>query len=185
MCLVVCVLQLSNDKMINMIFMIEVNQIFVVVFEDLCFGIFVWCCIEVEIIKLIYEIMKCEFGVECVQVVIVEVVCGVVVDVGWMFVVQELDGMSVKLFIVLQVLWEKDDVFDVEVWCVDDVYYDYDVYCCSYVEMYYVMGFGEIGYLLSCVCDSYFIQGYVLDIVFMCMSMIMQGGKCCDFCYVL
>ncbi len=82
-------------------------------------------------------------------------------------------------------LWEKDDALDVEVRRADDAHYDYDVHRCSYAEMYHAMGLGEIGHLLSCARDSYFIQGYAPDIALTRTSTIMQGGKRCDFRYAL
>ena len=72
---------------------------------------------------------------------------------------------------------------DVEVRRADDTHYDYDVHRCSYAEMYHAMGLGEIGHLLSCARDSYFIQGYAPDIALTRTSTIMQGGKRCDFRY--
>ena len=51
--------------------------------------------------------------------------------------------------------------------------------------MYHAMGLGEIGHLLSCARDSYFIDGYDPRIALTRTSTIMQGGKRCDFRYAL
>ena len=142
--------------------------------EDTRLGILARRRIEAEIIKPIYEIMKREFGTERAQAVIAEAVRGAAVDAGRTFAAQEPDGTSVRSFVALQVLWEKDDA-----------HYDYDVHRCSYAEMYHAMGLGEIGHLLSCARDSYFIQGYAPDIALTRTSTIMQGGKRCDFRYAL
>ncbi|WP_431822878.1 L-2-amino-thiazoline-4-carboxylic acid hydrolase [Burkholderia sp. F1] len=153
--------------------------------EETRLGILARRRIEAEIIKPIYEIMKREFGVERAQAVIAEAVRGAAVDAGRTFAAQEPDGTSVKSFIALQVLWEKDDALDVEVRRVDDAHYDYDVRRCSYAEMYHAMGLGEIGHLLSCARDSYFIQGYDPRIALTRTTTIMQGGARCDFRYRL
>ncbi|MBU9676580.1 L-2-amino-thiazoline-4-carboxylic acid hydrolase [Burkholderia multivorans] len=153
--------------------------------EDTRLGILARRRIEAEIIKPIYEIMKREFGTERAQAVIAEAVRGAAVDAGRTFAAQEPHGTSVKSFIALQVLWEKDDALDVEVRRADDAHYDYDVHRCSYAEMYHAMGLGEIGHLLSCARDSYFIQGYDPRIALTRTSTIMQGGKRCDFRYAL
>ncbi|RQR63976.1 2-amino-thiazoline-4-carboxylic acid hydrolase [Burkholderia sp. Bp9125] len=153
--------------------------------EDTRLGILARRRIEAEIIKPIYEIMKREFGAGRAQAVIAEAVRGAAVDAGRTFAAQEPDGTSVKSFVALQVLWEKDDALDVDVQRVDDAHYDYDVHRCSYAEMYHAMGLGEIGHLLSCARDSYFIQGYDPRIVLTRTSTIMQGGSRCDFRYRL
>ncbi|MBJ9618938.1 L-2-amino-thiazoline-4-carboxylic acid hydrolase [Burkholderia multivorans] len=153
--------------------------------EDTRLGILARRRIEAEIIKPIYEIMKREFGAERAQAVIAEAVRGAAVDAGRTFAAQEPHGTSVKSFIALQVLWEKDDALDIEVRRADDAQYDYDVHRCSYAEMYHAMGLGEIGHLLSCARDSYFIQGYDPRIALTRTSTIMQGGKRCDFRYAL
>jgi hypothetical protein len=85
----------------------------------------------------------------------------------------------------LQVLWEKDDALDVKVQAADDQRYDYDVQRCSYAEMYHAMGLGEIGHLLSCARDSYFIDGYDPRIQLTRTGTIMQGATHCDFRYRL
>ncbi|WP_175834881.1 L-2-amino-thiazoline-4-carboxylic acid hydrolase [Burkholderia anthina] len=153
--------------------------------DDTRLGILARRRIEAEIIKPIYEIMKREFGTERAQAVIAEAVRGAAVDAGRSFAAQEPDGTSVQSFIALQVLWEKDDALDVEVRRADDAHYDYDVHRCSYAEMYHAMGLGEIGHLLSCARDSYFIDGYDPRIALTRTSTIMQGGKRCDFRYAL
>ncbi|CAM2177290.1 2-amino-thiazoline-4-carboxylic acid hydrolase [Burkholderia latens] len=153
--------------------------------KDTRLGILARRRIEAEIIKPIYKIMKREFGTERAQAVIAEAVRGAAVDAGRAFAAQEPDGTSVQSFIALQVLWEKDDALDVEVRRADDAHYDYDVHRCSYAQMYHAMGLGEIGHLLSCARDSYFIEGYDPRIALTRTSTIMQGGKRCDFRYAL
>ncbi|KWE55218.1 L-2-amino-thiazoline-4-carboxylic acid hydrolase [Burkholderia sp. MSMB2157WGS] len=165
--------------------MTEANPTSAAAPEDPRLGILARRRIEAEIIKPIYEIMKREFGAERAQAVIAEAVRGAAVDAGRTFAAQEPHGTSVKSFIALQVLWEKDDALDVEVRRADDTHYDYDVHRCSYAEMYHAMGLGEIGHLLSCARDSHFIQGYAPDIALTRTSTIMQGGRRCDFRYAL
>ncbi|WP_186152612.1 L-2-amino-thiazoline-4-carboxylic acid hydrolase [Burkholderia gladioli] len=139
--------------------------------------------IEAEIIKPIYEIMKREFGIERAQAVIAEAIRGAAVDAGQSFAAQEPGGTSIASFVALQVLWEKDDALDVEVRREDAGHYDYEVHRCAYAEMYHAMGLGEIGHLLSCARDEYFIRGYDPRVALTRTSTIMQGGKRCDFRY--
>ncbi|HEY2000262.1 L-2-amino-thiazoline-4-carboxylic acid hydrolase [Paraburkholderia sp.] len=141
--------------------------------------------IEAEIIKPIYAILKRDFGTERAQAVIGEAVRGAAIDAGREFAAQEPNGTSVASFIALQVLWEKDDALDVEVQKADAQHYDYDVHRCSYAEMYHAMGLGEIGHLLSCARDSYFIEGYDARIELTRTGTIMQGASHCDFRYQL
>ncbi|MBN3726470.1 L-2-amino-thiazoline-4-carboxylic acid hydrolase [Burkholderia sp. Ac-20379] len=141
--------------------------------------------IEAEIIKPIYEIMKREFGTERAQAVIAEAVRGAAVDAGKSFAAQEPDGASIASFVALQVLWEKDDALDVSVRREDADHYDYDVHRCAYAEMYHAMGLGEIGHLLSCARDEYFIRGYDPRVALTRTTTIMQGAKRCDFRYAV
>jgi len=141
--------------------------------------------IEAGIIKPIYEILKRDFGIERAQAVIGEAVRGAAIDAGRQFAAEEPNGTSVASFIALQVLWEKDDALDVEVRRADSEHYDYDVRRCAYAEMYHAMGLGEIGHLLSCARDSYFIEGYAPHVGLTRTSTIMQGGTHCDFRYRL
>jgi hypothetical protein len=141
--------------------------------------------IEAEIIKPIYEILKRDFGVERAQAVIAEAIRGAAIEAGQHFAAQEPNGTSVASFIALQVLWERDDALDVKVQTADDQHYDYDVHRCSYAEMYHAMGLGEIGHLLSCARDSYFIDGYDPRIQLTRTQTIMQGATHCDFRYKL
>jgi hypothetical protein len=141
--------------------------------------------IEAEIIKPIYEILKRDFGVERAQAVIAEAIRGAAIEAGRHFAAQEPNGTSVASFIALQVLWEKDDALDVKVQVADDLHYEYDVHRCSYAEMYHAMGLGEIGHLLSCARDSYFIDGYDPRIQLTRTQTIMQGATHCDFRYKL
>ncbi len=112
--------------------MTEATQTSAAAPEDTRLGILARRRIEAEIIKPIYEIMKREFGAERAQAVIAEAVRGAAVDAGRTFAAQEPGGTSMKSFIALQVLWEKDDALDVEVRRADDAHYDYDVHRCSY-----------------------------------------------------
>lgn len=139
--------------------------------------------IEAEIIKPIYEILKCDFGADRAQAVIAEAVRGAAVDAGREFAAREPNGTSIASFVALQVLWEKDDALDVETLRADADAYDYNVHRCSYAEMYHAMGLGEIGHLLSCARDSEFIAGYDPRVELTRTSTIMQGGKRCDFRY--
>lgn len=141
--------------------------------------------IEAEIIKPIYEIMKREFGAERAQAVIAEAIRGAAVEAGRSFAAKEPQGTSVKSFVALQVLWEKDDALGVEVHRADDEHYDYDVHRCAYAQMYHTMGLGEIGHLLSCARDEYFIRGYDPRIELTRTTTIMQGSARCDFRYRL
>lgn len=141
--------------------------------------------IEAEIIKPIYEIMKREFGTERAQAVIAEAIRGAAVSAGRAFAADEPNGTSIASFVALQVLWEKDDALDVTVAREDAAHYDYDVHRCAYAEMYHAMGLGEIGHLLSCARDEYFIRGYDPRVELERTTTLMQGAKRCDFRYRL
>lgn len=139
--------------------------------------------IEAQIIKPIYEILKRDFGTQRAQAVIAEAIREAAIDSGRQFAEREPDGPSIRSFVALQVLWEKDDALDIDILRSDDTHYDYDVKRCRYAEMYHEMGLGEIGHLLSCARDSVFIEGYDPRVTLERTTTLMQGGPRCDFRY--
>ena len=139
--------------------------------------------IEAEIIKPIYEIMKRKFGMDEAKAVIEEAVSQAAIRAGQEFAKEEPNGTSIKSFVALQYLWEKDDALDTEVTVNTDQQFDYTVKRCSYAQMYHKMGLGEIGYLLSCNRDAKFIEGYAPHIKLTRPHTIMNGDGFCDFSY--
>jgi len=139
--------------------------------------------IEAEIIKPIYEILVRDYGVEKAQGVIEEAVVNSAIEAGKHFAEKEPEGPSLKGFVDLQVLWEKDDALDTDIIASDAEHYDYDVHRCRYAEMYHEMGLGDIGFLLSCNRDAKFIEGYDPNVKLDRTQTIMQGYSHCDFRY--
>lgn len=139
--------------------------------------------IEAEIIKPIYDIMVRELGKQQAQAIIGEAIEKAAIDAGADFARKEPNGPSLRGFVDLQYLWEKDNALDVRVIDNDDQHYNYDVTRCRYAEMYHEMGLGEIGHLLSCARDDKFIVGYAPNVELTRTTTIMEGSKCCDFRY--
>lgn len=141
--------------------------------------------IEAEIIKPIYQILVREIGKARAQAVIGEAVEQAAIGAGREFASKEPGGATLRSFVKLQYLWEKDNALDVRVIDDDGQQYNYDVTRCRYAEMYQEMGLGEIGHLLSCARDDKFIVGYAPEVELQRTTTIMSGDACCDFRYRL
>lgn len=139
--------------------------------------------IEAEIIKPIYDILVRELGKARAQEMIGEAIEQAAVRAGQEFASKEPQKANLRSFVELQYLWEKDNALDVRVIDSDDQQYNYDVTRCRYAEMYYEMGLGEIGHLLSCARDDKFIVGYAPDVELTRTTTIMSGARRCDFRY--
>lgn len=139
--------------------------------------------IEAEIIKPIYNIMVRELGKQQAQAIIGEAIEKAAIEAGADFARKEVNGPSLRGFVDLQYLWEKDNALDVRIIDNDEEHYNYDVTRCRYAEMYHEMGLGEIGHLLSCARDDKFIVGYAPEVELTRTTTIMEGSQCCDFRY--
>jgi hypothetical protein len=60
----------------------------------------------------------------------------------------------------------------------------FDVPFCGYAAMYEKMGIKELGCVLSCIRDFYFLEGFNPEIKLKRTKTIMEGADYCDFRYV-
>lgn len=139
--------------------------------------------IEAEIIKPIYDILVREIGKARAGAIIGEAVSQAALAAGQQFAAREQGPATLRSFMALQPLWEKDDALTVDVLAATDAVFDYDVTRCRYAEMYQAMGLGDIGHLLSCERDSTFIVGYAPHVALTRTQTIMGGAARCDFRY--
>ncbi|MEW9298627.1 L-2-amino-thiazoline-4-carboxylic acid hydrolase [Acetobacter oryzifermentans] len=139
--------------------------------------------IEALVIKPIYEILKRELGLEKTRSILTEAIQHSAIEQGKEF--REIEGgnTSLQSFIDLQVLWEKDDALEVEVFEANNSAYSYDVKRCQYAEMYKNLGLHEIGDILSCLRDYYFTEGYCPSVSLIRETTIMSGCEKCTFRY--
>jgi hypothetical protein len=139
--------------------------------------------IEADIIKPIYDILVRDLGKDQAAAIIGEAVSQAALAAGQQFAAREPGQATLRRFMALQPLWEKDDALKVEVLTATDAVFDYDVTRCRYAEMYQAMGLGDIGHLLSCQRDSAFIAGYAPQVALTRTHTIMGGAPRCDFRY--
>jgi hypothetical protein len=139
--------------------------------------------VEAEIIKPIYDILVRELGQAHAADIIGEAVSQAALSAGQQFAAREPRPATLRSFMALQPLWEKDDALTVNVLNATDTVFDYDVTRCRYAEMYQAMGLGDIGHLLSCQRDSTFIEGYAPQVALTRTHTIMEGASRCDFRY--
>lgn len=139
--------------------------------------------IEANIIAPIYRIMVREIGQERAAAIIEEAITEDARKAGARFAASEPNGASLRTFIAIQELWEKDDALITETLVETDDEFTYKVHRCSYAEMYKDMGLADIGKLLSCTRDYEFIAGYDPSIELTRTQTVMEGAAHCDFRY--
>lgn len=140
--------------------------------------------IEAEIIKPIWQILVRELGHDKAAAIINEAVTNAALDAARGFAKRSAEGTSLKSFVALLPLWEKDGALEIEVVGGDgEQAHDFNVRRCRYAEMYHEMELGKIGHLLSCNRDAAFIAGYAPDVVFERTQTLMEGASHCDFRY--
>ena len=140
--------------------------------------------IEAEIIKPIWQILVRELGHDRAAAIIDEAVTHAALEAARGFAGREANGTSLKSFVALLPLWEKDGALEIEVVGGDGEHaHDFNVRRCRYAETYREMGLGEIGHLLSCNRDAAFIAGYAPGVEFQRTQTLMAGASHCDFRY--
>lgn len=139
--------------------------------------------IEANIIAPIYRIMVREIGQERAAAIIEEAITEDARKAGARFAASEPNGASLRTFIAIQELWEKDDALITETLVETDDEFTYKVHRCAYAEMYKDMGLADIGKLLSCTRDYEFIAGYDPSIELTRTQTVMEGATHCDFRY--
>jgi len=139
--------------------------------------------IEAEILGHVYEVLKASHGKETAMEVIGDAVRRSSIEQAQRFAAETKGGTSLRRFVELSALWEKEDALKIEVREKTDTRYAFDVVRCRYSEMYREMGLGEIGHLLSCQRDGTFCEGYDPKLKMTRTQTIMQGASHCDFRY--
>ncbi|MGD8286339.1 MAG: L-2-amino-thiazoline-4-carboxylic acid hydrolase [Desulfobacterales bacterium] len=80
-------------------------------------------------------------------------------------------------------VWAKDDALEIKMVKESDKELFFDVTHCRYAEMYEKFGIKNLGCILSCLRDFYFLEGFNPKITLKRTTTIMEGGDCCDFRY--
>jgi len=137
--------------------------------------------IEAEILGHVYEVLKASHGKAAAMQAIGDAVRRSAIEQAQRFAAQEPRGTSLRTFIEMGQLWQKDDALQRVVHVKTDTAYEFDVVRCRYAEMYREMGLGEIGHLLSCQRDGTFCEGYDPKLKLERTQTIMQGASHCDF----
>lgn len=139
--------------------------------------------IEAEILGHVYEVLKSSHGKAVAMQTIGDAVRRSAVEQAQRFAAESDEPTSLRSFVALSSLWERDDALKIEVRQQTETRYDFDVVRCRYAEMYRSMGLGEIGPLLSCQRDGSFCEGYDPKLKFRRTQTLMQGASHCDFRY--
>jgi hypothetical protein len=139
--------------------------------------------IEATVLGHVYREMKTRMSDEHAQEIIGAAVTKSAIEQGASMAEDLGHEPSLKDFLAILPLWQKDDALQIEVLESDDDKLEFNVVRCRYSEMYRDMGLGEIGHLLSCNRDGDFCIGYNPNMELTRTQTIMKGASHCDFRY--
>ncbi|MFW9919528.1 MAG: L-2-amino-thiazoline-4-carboxylic acid hydrolase [Candidatus Thorarchaeota archaeon] len=98
----------------------------------------------------------------------------------------QLSGNSLAYMLkIVQEVWAKDGVMEIENISLDETTLSFDVTRCRYAEMYKSLNIQDLGVLMSCSRDFAFMDGFNPDIELKRTKTLMENDGICDFCYVL
>jgi len=85
---------------------------------------------------------------------------------------------------IVNEVWASDEALKIEIIKEDEDELCFNVNSCKYADMYEKLGIRELGCLLSCSRDFWFMDGFNPEIELIRTKTIMDGSECCDFRYV-
>ncbi len=98
---------------------------------------------------------------------------------------EEYKGNSiVELSKILKEVWAKDDALEIKMVKESEKELFFNVTYCGYAEIYEKLGIKELGCVLSCIRDFYFLEGFNPRITLKRTKTIMEGAEYCDFRYM-
>jgi hypothetical protein len=98
---------------------------------------------------------------------------------------EEYSGNSMaELSKIAKQVWAKDDALEIKMVKETEKELFFDVSYCGYAEIYEKLGVKELGCILSCLRDFYFLEGFNPKITLKRTKTIMDGDDYCDFRYV-
>lgn len=138
--------------------------------------------IEALMLKPFVDEMEKELGREKTLAIIEKVVSETAKAQGAEYV-QVLGGNDIDALHRQADSWGSNDALEFREHMEDDHTLCQDITKCAYVDMYERIGMKDLGYLLSCLRDEYFYQGFNPKMVMTRTKTRMNGDDCCDFCF--
>lgn len=84
---------------------------------------------------------------------------------------------------VVNEVWAKDDALKIKMIKENETELNFNVTSCKYADLYEKLGIKELGSILSCCRDFFFMDGFNPEIKLKRTKTIMEGNKYCDFRY--
>jgi predicted ArsR family transcriptional regulator len=138
---------------------------------------------EAEILKPVYDTLKGELGEARAKDLLGRAVESAALDAGRQMAAREKGKPGTRTFAAIQPLWQKGGALKSRTTHLDDDSFDYEVTHCAYRDMYESMGLLDLGTILSCRRDEFFVKGYAPDLKLSRDSTIMEGAARCLFHY--
>ena len=85
---------------------------------------------------------------------------------------------------IVNEVWANDEAMKIKIIKEDKDELCFNVISCKYADLYEKLGIKELGCLLSCSRDFWFVEGFNPEIELIRTKTIMGGSECCDFRYV-
>jgi len=85
---------------------------------------------------------------------------------------------------IVNEVWANDEALKIKMIKEDEDELCFKVISCKYADIYEKLGIKELGCVLSCSRDFWFMEGFNPEIELIRTKTIMGGSECCDFRYV-
>jgi hypothetical protein len=85
---------------------------------------------------------------------------------------------------IVNEVWANDEALKIKMMKEDEGELFFEVTSCKYSDMYEKLGIKELGCVLSCSRDFFFMEGFNPEIELIRTKTIMGGSEYCDFRYV-
>jgi len=85
---------------------------------------------------------------------------------------------------IVNEVWANDDALKIEIIKEGEDELCFNVTSCKYADIYEKLGIKELGCILSCSRDFWFMEGFNPEIELVRTKTIMGGSECCDFRYM-
>jgi hypothetical protein len=141
--------------------------------------------IEIGLIRHFYNILATELDPLAAANLIGQAVVNDARAAGLQKAAQAGGQTDLLTFSEILPLWSSGGALDMEVMESSKDRLSYKVTRCKYAEMYREMGLVELGFLVSCLRDGAFMEGYAPEVSLKRAKTIMTGDDVCDFLYYL
>jgi hypothetical protein len=141
-------------------------------------------CIEVQLLKQIYEELNKEMGEENAKKMLQKIINRSALEQG-KSMAAEFGGNTTRHLAAALKTFTIGGANELDLLELTGEIFSFNVTRCKYAEMYKELGLEELGLVLSCNRDFAFAEGFNPDLKLTRTKTILEGSDYCDFRYEL